>query len=325
MMKYLFSDFYLLTAIQDKKTQTVGDAYRKMSALMGIPVRTACLRFALRGLTAGGYVKIGPENPENPENGVISEATPISVTDAGKKAASVSGLRKLLGEAKAFNKNELNFCSLDRPGTVESPDQTIDAEGFGKIADDMMLRREIGYPLFDLTDAGEGLLTLTVHHPNDSYSPNEDEEEAEANPFDPDAAEYAYSASVTGDAQRILQGMSDLIAAAHALLTQPAKTRKIGLHGADKSLIVTLARAASEYGTVLRMTVEQIRFNRQRFYGKRDSELDYAQCGDPIILHEMNSAAGFAALLLPCAVALPERLGEEDLSLIASIHQILKK
>ena len=53
-MKYLFSDFYLLVAAADKGCRTVGDAYRRMSELMGIPVSAPCLLYALEGLCAGG-------------------------------------------------------------------------------------------------------------------------------------------------------------------------------------------------------------------------------------------------------------------------------
>ena len=321
-MNYLFSDFYLLCGVADKETRTVGDAYQEMSRLLVAPVTASCLLHALRGLVAGGYITVSPEG------GMITATTPVSLTDAGKKAAVVSGLQKLLGEVKAFNKNEMKFCGLERPDVTDT-EFTLEPAGFAAITDDMMQKREIFYPLFELTDGGEGMLSLTVHHPGDSYSPDEDEdgeaEENSFNGFDPDSAEMAYSVSVTGSHERIMQGMSDLLSAAHALLTQPSRTRKVALHGADKSLIVTLAQAASEHGTVLRMTVEQIRFNRQRFYGKRDGDLDYAQCGDPIIVHEMNGAVNFAALLLPCAAALPDRLGEGDLSAIDAIHKVLKK
>ena len=315
-MKYLFSDFYLLAGAADKETRTVGDAYRRMAGMMGIPVDPACLLFALRGLCAGGLVTVSPAK------GVIAADTLISVTEAGRKAVAISGFQKLLGnEFKAFNKNEAKFCTTDRPAVTSGEDWIVESEGFAEIANGLMRDHDIAAPLFELTEAGDELLTLTVRHPNHS-SPASEEDGEEA--YDPDAADCTHSVSVTGSAERVMQAMSDLLAAAQGLLTKPT-TRKVALHGADRSYIVTLARTASdEYGTALRMTVEQIRFNRQRFYGKRDGELDYAQCGDPIILHEMNGAAGFAALLLPCAVALPERLGEAELEAITAIHHELK-
>lgn len=314
-MKYLFSDFYLLVGAADKETRTVGDAYRRMAELMGVPVTAPCLLFSLQALCAGGYINLSPTDH------MITVTTPISVTPAGKKAATVSGIQKFFGgEFKSFSKNEAKFCTADRPAALAGEDWGVESEGFAEISAGMLRDRDIAYPLFELTEAGEGLLTLTLHHPNDTYAPDEARED------DPDAPAYADSVSVTGDADRIRQVLSDLLAAAHGLLTRPS-TRKVALHGADRSFVVTLANTASdEYGTALRMTVSQIRFNRQRFYGKRDGELDYAQCGDPVITHEnLNGAAGFAFRLLPCVVARPEELSPQDIAYVEAIHGTLKR
>ena len=316
-MKYVFSDFYLLVGAADKECRTVGDAYRRMVELMGIPVSPSCLLFSLRGLCSGGFLTL------TPAEGRITVTTSIAVTEAGRKAVAVSGLQKLFGnEFKAFNKNEAKFCAADRPADTVGGDWVAEAEGFAEIANGLMRDRTVACPLFEVTEAGDELLTLTVHHPNEAYPASDDEDEEV---YDPDAADHPRSVSVTGSVERIMQAMTDLLAAAQGLLSKP-NTRKVALHGADRSYIVTLARTASdEYGTALRMTVEPIRFNRQRFYGKRDGELDYAQCGAPVITHEtVNDATGFASLLLPCAVALPERLGEADFEAITAIHQKLK-
>ena len=93
-MKYLFSDFYLLVSLADKTCHTVGDSYRRMSELMGIPVSPSCLAHGLRGLCAGGYATIAPDTS------VITVDTPIEVTALGREAATVSGLQKLFGEEK---------------------------------------------------------------------------------------------------------------------------------------------------------------------------------------------------------------------------------
>ena len=70
------------------------------------------------------------------------------------------------------------------------------------------------------------------------------------------------------------------------------------------------------------MTVSKIRFNRQRFYGKRDSDLDYAQCGDPIFIHEMASAEGFAFIdVMKSVLARPALLTQDDFDKLSVIHQ----
>ena len=73
------------------------------------------------------------------------------------------------------------------------------------------------------------------------------------------------------------------------------------------------------------MTVSKIRFNRQRFVGKRDSDLDYAQCGDPIFIHEMASAEGFAYYcVLHDMLARPDLLTEEDFDKLSVVHRAIR-
>ena len=140
---------------------------------------------------------------------------------------------------------------------------------------------------------------------------------------DPDAPEQDDRITVTGDNDRVMAGVSDLLAAVYALLTEPPCTRKVAIHGADKSFVITLAHAAGEQGAYLRMTVAQIRFNRQRFMGKRDGDLDYAQCGDPLLTREFADVGGLAVSILPCTVALPDQLSAADLEMIDALCKLL--
>ena len=317
-MTYLFSDFYFLYGAAQKGVDTVGDAYERMSSLMTVPVSLPCLLYTIRGLSAGGYVTIIPED------GLITATTPISVTEAGRNAIAISTMQKWLGQAKAFGKNQEAFCSLLRPDTAELEAWTPDEESFTQITEAMMRRGDLIPPLFDLTHVDEDTLTLTLHSAGDYDSPLEGGDGGAYDHADEDTCECSCAVSVTGHAERVTQGLSDLLATTHALLTAPPHTRKIALHGSDKSFVVTLAQAASEYGTVLRMTVAPIRFNRQRFIGKQDGDLDYAQCADPVILREMNGARDFACLILPCAVSLPNQLTAKDVELIGKIRKLLK-
>ena len=311
-MKYLFSDYYFLCGAAAKDTRTVQDAYRVMCTYLGTSSTCACLLHALRGLAAEGFITVNPEI--HGENQVINLGSAITVTEKGRKAVSISPLQKLFGERKAFVKNQLAFCSLDRPDTDIGKNWWIDGDCLAEINLDGIRRSEWNAPLFDLSDLGDGFLSLVLHRNSYNY---EDDDNS-----DPDATEQTDRVMITGDRTRVMQGVSDLLSATHALLTQSPRTRKIAIHGVDKSLIVTLAQAAGEQGTCLRMTVAPIRFNRQRFYGKRDGDLDYAQCGDPLMTLELASPFGLASRLLPCAVARPDLLSEGDLEIIDAISKL---
>ena len=173
-------------------------------------------------------------------------------------------------------------------------------------------------PTFEVTDLGDGYAKLTVHHPNDDPAGEYSVED-----IDPDAATLSYSASVTGTVEQIKAGLRDLIDTAYLLITEAPRPRKVALHGGDGSLLISLANAANEQGFVsFRMTVSKIRFNRQRFVGKRDGDLDYAQCGDPIFIHEMGGAADFCLFgVLYSAVLYPQLLGEEDFTQLSVIYR----
>jgi hypothetical protein len=198
---------------------------------------------------------------------------------------------------------------------------TADKDSFGECVTRLIRSGDMSLPTFEVSDLEDGYLKLTVHHPNDGFYGMDDEGEDES---DPDAAVLSYSASVTGTAEQIMAGLRDLVITAHALVTQPPRPRKVALHGADGSLLISLANAASEQGLVsFRMTVSRIRFNRQRFVGKRDSELDYAQCGDPIFIHEMSDAESFAFFgVAVSALARPDLLDEEELEMLSKVHRV---
>ena len=311
-MKFLFSDYYLLCGAAAKETRTVKDAYRVMCSYLGTSATCSCLLHALRGLTAEGYITVEPEI--HSENKVINLGSTITVTEKGRKAVAISPLQKLFGERKAFVKNQLAFCALDYPDITPGEDWWIDGDCLAVINRDGVRDREWSTPLWSLNEVDDGFLCLTLHRNTYDYA---DEEEP-----DPDAAELTDRVIVTGDTTRILQGISDLLSATHALLSEVPRTRKVSIHGADKSLIITLAQAASDQTTCLRMTVAPIRFNRQRFYGKRDGDLDYAQCGDPLMTLEFADSYGFASRLLPCAVAQPRLLNEGDLATIDALSKL---
>ena len=309
-MKYHFLDFALLRSIPVKSGGTMSDVYRALCVDQQAPIPAACLLHALRGLSAGGYITT------EPENGILTVNTPVALTDKGREVVTPKGLAKLFNEARATAKKELVFCDTERPAEDAARERAVEAEGFDAILRDLYERREVGLPSFEVTTPEDGYAALTVHHPSDDPAGEYDAED-----IDPDAAALSYSASVTGTEAQIKAGLRDLIDTAYLLVTEAPRPRKVALHGCDGSLLIALANAANEQGLVsFRMTVSRIRFNRQRFVGKRDSDLDYAQCGDPIFILEMSDAASFCLFAVVYSAILYTRLlDEEDFSKLAVI------
>ena len=311
-MKYLFSDYYLLCGAATKDTRTVADAYRVMCRYLGTASTCACLLHGLRGLAAEGYITVEPEI--HGDNRVINPGGAITITDKGRKAVAISPLQKLFGERKAFVKNQLAFCSLDRPDTAMGENWWIDGDCLERINHDGVRSGAWNAPFISLSKIDEGFLSLMLNRSTYDHIDGED--------GDPDTAEQTDRITLTGDHTRIMQGVSDLLSATHTLLTQPPRTRRVALHGADKSLVVTLAQAAGDQGSCLRMTVEPIRFNRQRFFGKWDGDQDYAQCGDPLMTMELANPFDLAARLLPCIVAQPKLLSEKNLDTVYALSKL---
>ena len=315
-MKYTVSDFYFLSSAHDLKARTVGEAYESMCTFMGQAVPMPCLLRAIRGLAAGGCITV------EPEGNVISAVTPITVTAEGKKAVAISPIQKLLGQDKAHRKNELRFCDTECPA-IPADDLTADGESFDDCITRLIRAGHISRPTFEIGDMDEGYCKVTVHHPNDGWYGMEEDGEEES---DPDAAALSYSASVTCTEEQAKAAIRDLVDTAYLIATEPPRARKVALHGVDGSLLISLANAANEQGLVsFRMTVSRIRFNRQRFVGKRDSDLDYAQCGDPIFIHEMASAESFAYYcVLHDMLARPDLLMEEDFDKLSVVHRAIR-
>ena len=311
-MKYHFLDFALLQSIPRKTGGDLGSVYRNLCADRQVPVPVACLLHSLRGLTAGGYITV------ESSDGFLTVTSTVTLTDKGRDAVTPKGLAKLINEEKATAKKERAFCDTDRPNGEAGSDWTVDSNGFDAILRELCERREVGFPTFEVNDLGDGFAKLTVHHPNDDPAG-----EYGAEDIEPDSATLSYSASVTGTEEQIAAGLRDLIDTAYLLVTEAPRSRKVALHGGDGSLLISLANAANEQGLVsFRMTVSRIRFNRQRFVGKRDSDLDYAQCGDPIFIHEMGNAADFCLFgVVFDTILYPHLLGEVEFDKLSVIYR----
>ena len=62
-------------------------------------------------------------------------------------------------------------------------------------------------------------------------------------------------------------------------LASPSKAKKVCISDGSASYVMTMAQDSGK----IKISVQKILFNAKRFLGKRDSQLDYAQCADTCI------------------------------------------
>ena len=81
-----------------------------------------------------------------------------------------------------------------------------------------------------------------------------------------------------------------------AALAYPSKAKKVYVSDGNASYVMTMAQEGSK----IKVSIQKILFNSKRFIGKRDSQLDYAQCADTCISFytTQNTLYMSAALLL---------------------------
>lgn len=296
-MKYLFTDFRILQSLSDIECPTVADALHAQAILCGYCPPLLALADALAALVADGLLAV---DCDNHEDRLLTPDARMIITDKGREAVSVGSVARLLSSLRerAERKLELSFCERERPVVEPLP---VDHESFAAL--------ETTYNVqgFRLAEADEGLLTLTV----------EDDETAVD-----DELESISTAAVTAVPEGIRMALKDLLDVAAGILEGNAHARKVAVHGVERTLVLTFARAACEDGvTALHVTAEPLRFNRGRFVGKRDGDLDYAQCGDPILsAYWVPDPSALARVLLPVAALSGSDVLDEELA--GRIHQL---
>ncbi len=298
-MKYLPTDFCILKALSSPEHPTVADALAAWQPLCGYRPPLRALADALSALVADDLINIDCDNHQDKH---LNPDALVHLTDKGREAVTVSGVLRALSalRERAERKLELNFCDRERP--VCEP-LFIDCASFGE--DD----RSGHVQGFQLADAGDGLMTLTI----------EDDDTAVD-----DEMEDISTAAVTTSPEYLRAAFLDLLDVAEGLLEGNARARKVALHGVERSLVLTFARAACEDGvTALHVTAAPLRFNRARFVGKRDSDLDYAQCGDPILsAYWSPDPSALARTLLPVMATAGHTVIDETLA--ARIQQLYR-
>ncbi len=305
-MRYIFTDHRALWAIKECKGRaTCTDILREMARFMNYPVSCECLSSALCALSAGGYVTL--------TDAVLTPATEVALTEQGEALVAVPKLATFLKNESAIQKARRRsltaLCAEERPTAEALPcDKASFTDVLSEIERDFEDMR-----LFAICDREDGLYTLTIKRP---YSEGFED--------DPDAP-GAEDATLLTDLDGIRAMLGDLASMA-IHIQESSRIRKVALHGAGRSLILTAAYAADDWDESelpLRLTVSPILFNRARFVGKRDSDLDYAQCGANLFTLGLSSDAELGNLILEGG-AVRNDLWDESLSeLFATLHKTL--
>ncbi len=298
-MKYLFSDYLFLRFAAAKDAHTAGDAYRGMAAYLGCALTGDTVACAAARLSADGLITL-PDGCE-----ALTPDTPITMTDAGRKWVEVTGLQKLLRRTERVLATHMAaFTAREMP--AEAPSLRADTAAFAPL-----VHESFPFILPALSEDGE-TVSLTVKDP-DGGIPTEGAEDEN----DSDFAE-SLKALMVCEPITSAGNMREWLIAVTALATEASRTRKLALHGADRSYVVTLAPQAGQ----IRVTVAPIRFNRQRFRGKRNGDLDYAQCGENVM--DFTVPVGTLAWGTACgAVCLPTLLDDETCALVGRLYNTI--
>ncbi len=298
-MNYFDIDFWVLMALGRVGTARAETLLTEMSRDLGWMSTADNLASSLAALSADGYVTVAAEGEP------LRADTEIALTEKGRGMIQIGGMAKVFAGMKyrAIRKNEKGFCALARPAV---PPLAIDRASFSDYAERVARDSEVIFLMME--NAEDGLYTLSLNH---AYCRETDEEEV-----DTDAAH------VLCDLEELRRMLGDLLDTARLLL-ESRKTRKLVLSGNGKAFVVTFCEVADESGySVMRVTAAPILFNRQRFVGKRDSDLDYAQCGANALSTTFDSAAELCGCILGGVSRRTDLLSEE---LGQKIHELYEK
>lgn len=286
-MTYCYTDFAFLSALSSKKGAGLGNVLAGIAAYLGFAPGEGAVNHALTVLRNAGFIEV-PGEGDPLEVGADCE---VRLTDAGRQAVAVPLVQKLLGRMNAvLHAREKQFLDSSLPvpdgGSVVLAPQVFDG-----------LVRQLDEP----EDNGPGCLYLSVcktaegiqmylHEPW-GVEPEQGEPDTDTGDTEDRSAlaalvggqaddEYIPENKLTVTYEGGDKCFADLLRAVHELVTsEEKKTKKLCLHNERGTYVLTL----SPQGDGIRVTCAPIRFNQKRFRGKRDSELDYAQCGDDVL------------------------------------------
>lgn len=295
----------------------------------------------LTDLRDGGFITV-----DAAADAPLTSGTSVSLTPSGQALVTLTGFHKLIGGISVRKAYLKALTETEIPDGQNTPFSMAGGE-YARIVSkaELMLQEKIERsPIAFSHSRSEGIIRITFRRTDEDVRDDEEnDEQAEETPSDdalthdghPSLAalvggadegdEYVRpdSLSVTdaGDGDTLC----GLVSAVCDALCPPAKTRKCCLYGTEGAYVLTLAPQSGYF----RIGAEPIRFNKQRFKGKRDGDLDYAQCGNVVIglsLSNEELSATITEALPVIAPRLPEELRAriDSLQTIAMNPSVLK-
>ncbi len=268
-MNYFEIEYITLLALAQQDHESVETLAHELSRNhYGYFPRAENLATILAALEAGGYISVMTEN------GILTPTSVVTLTERGAEAVHIGGLTRLFSgmKEKAIQKNTKAFCAHERPSVKSF---ALDSASFGEYHE--KVNKSINdASLWRIKKLDDGLYTLTLQT-IPTYETDDDKAEIS-------------DITLLGDIDCIRHALKDLLDTA-LYFCESHKVRKILIPTVDKAYIMTFCEVADETGyTMIRVSTAPILFNRQRFVGKRDSDLDYAQCGSNVQSFTMSNA-----------------------------------
>lgn len=284
-MTHCYTDFLLLCALGTaRKNEALADALTNTDALLCGCLTEDTLIHGLTVLQNEGYISL--------PGGEADADTVCLLTAKGRQAIAVPVLSRLFGgrNAALFAREDAFLAApagnggitvVLRPGAFDTVhSRLLRAAGANGDYD--------GAPWITVARC-EGGMAVTLRVPGEE-EPDESDDSDSSNDsngggsYDGVAPEDALAMP---DSVRAIypDGLSagrftDLLLAVRDFFCGKPQVRKVALPAGTDLYAVSLIREDAE---AVRVSAAPIRFNKQRFRGGRDGELDYAQCGDDVL------------------------------------------
>lgn len=278
-MTHCYTDFLLLCALGTaRKNEALADALTNTDALLCGCLTEDTLIHGLTVLQSEGYISLPGDEAD--------ADTVCLLTAKGRQAIAVPVLSRLFGrrDAALFAREDAFLAApagngettvVLRPGAFDTVhSRLLRAAGANGDYD--------GAPWITVARC-EGSIAVTLRVPGEE-GPDESDDSDSGGSYDGAAPEDALAMS---DSVRAVypDGLSagrftDLLLAVRDFFCGKPQVRKAALPAGTDLYAVSLIREDAE---AVRVSAAPIRFNKQRFRGGRDGELDYAQCGDDVL------------------------------------------